>query len=456
MDIKQDMRLRLVFAAMNDLPTGAFICDSDGVVQFINKAYASYLGMSRDEAIGKHILELIPTSGIPRVLRNGKAELRQIRRFPNGANLLVNRVPLFAEDGKLIGALSMTLFDTSEQVRELLQSVKELDQKIDYCKGSIKSLLTTPYTTDSLIGESPAIKEARDLICRYAASDSSVLIIGDTGCGKELAAGALHAASRRADGPFVSVNCAAIPRELFESEVFGYQAGAFSGARREGSVGKIEAASGGTLFLDEVGDLPLSAQAKFLRALEEKKVVPLGSSRPRPVNFRLVAATNRNLEGMIKQGTFRKDFYYRINTMKLVLPPLSARREDIPVLARYFLEHMDLGVRDISPEAMEVLANYGWPGNVRELRNAVAHAASLCRGGRIEVKDLPSDCARKSAREEQSPILKNITMEAEEDAIAKAINSCGGNKTKAAAALGISRAALYVKLKKSRRNGRGD
>lgn len=444
---------KLILSAMNDLPTGAFICDREGIVQFINRAYANYLGMRPEDAVGRPILKLIPTSGIARVLRTGRAELRQIRRFPNGATLLVNRVPLFDDEGELMGALSMTLFDTSDQVKELLESVRELDKEISYCQGRIKSVLSSPYTVESIIGESRPIREMKELLLRYARSDAAVLILGDTGSGKELAAGAIHAASARSSGPFVSINCAAIPKDLFESEVFGYVRGAFSGARKDGSPGKIEAADHGTLFLDEVGDLPLPAQAKFLRVLEEKRVIPLGCTRPRPVDFRLIAATNRNLEQMIETGAFREDFYYRINSMKLQLPPLSERREDIPALTRSFLEHMGLGSLECSPEAMRALMAYSWPGNVRELRNAIGHAASLCQNGRIEVADLPTDCLRRAKRSTGSPLLHSATQDAEEEAIRKAISACGGNRSKAAAMLGISRSGLYVKLRKIAASG---
>ncbi len=445
---KNSIQEKLIQTAMNDLPTGAFICDREGIVQFMNRAYANYLGMRPEDAVGRPILKLIPTSRIAGVLRTGKAELRQIRRFPNGATLLVNRVPLFDDDGELMGALSMTLFDTCDQVKELLQSVRELDKEINYCHRRIKSVLSSPYTIDSIIGESRPIRKMKELLLRYAPSDAAILLLGDTGSGKELAAGAIHAASPRSGGPFVSINCAAIPKDLFESEVFGYVAGAFSGARKDGSPGKIEAADNGTLFLDEVGDLPLPAQAKFLRVLEEKSVVPLGSTKPRPVDFRLIAATNRDLEHMIETGAFREDLYYRINSMKLHLPPLAERQEDIPALTRSFLEHMGRGSLECSPEAMQALETYSWPGNVRELRNAIGHAASLCRNGRIEVEDLPADCLREAKRFIHSPLLHSATRDAEAEAIHKAIAACGGNRTRAAAMLGISRSGLYVKLKK--------
>ena len=446
------LRNSLIVTAMRDLPTGAFICDREGVVQFINAAYANYLHLRPDEAVGRHITELIPDSGIPAVLRSGKAELRQIRRFPNGgATLIVNRVPLFDEDGELIGALSMTLFDTAAQVKDLLEHVRCLDLKVNSCQRRIKSALSAPYTIESIVGESESVRAFKSLLLRYAHTDAAVLILGATGTGKELAAGAIHTASSRAEGPFVGINCAAIPKELFESEVFGYAPGAFSGARKEGSIGKIEVAHQGTLFLDEVGDLPMSAQAKLLRVLEEKRLFRLGSSQPRDVDFRLVAATNRDLRAMIAAGTFREDLYYRINSMKLRLPALRERREDIPLLVRFFLDHMGAGEVVCTEEAMNVLMEYPWPGNIRELRNAVGHALSLCCGGRIGVHDLPPECCRAGwGKDMAAGSLQTITMNAEGQAIEKVLRETGGNKVKAAAMLGISRAALYEKIKKLR------
>ncbi|MGE9985651.1 sigma-54 interaction domain-containing protein [Desulfovibrio sp. SGI.169] len=442
----------LIAAAMRNLPTGAFICDREGIVQFINAAYANYLRLRPEEAVGRHITELIPDSGIPAVLRSGKAELRQIRRFPNGGStLIVNRVPLFDKDGELIGALSMTLFDMADQVRELLEHVGCLDKKVNSCQRRIKSALSAPYSIESIVGESESIRTFKALLLRYAHTDAAVLILGDTGTGKELAASAIHSASSRADGPFVCINCAAIPKELFESEVFGYAPGAFSGARKEGSIGKIEMAHQGTLFLDEVGDLPLSAQAKLLRVLEEKRLFRLGSAQPRDVDFRLVAATNRDLRAMIAAGTFREDLWYRINSMKLCLPSLRERREDIPLLVRFFLDHMGAGETVCTEEAMKTLQEYSWPGNIRELRNAVGYALSLCSGGRIDVHDLPLEYSRAGRHQDMTVgSLQTVRMDAEGLAIEKILRETGGNKVKAAAILGISRAALYEKIKKLR------
>ncbi len=450
---KRELRDTLIKVAMSNLPTGAFICDREGVVQFINAAYAKYLGLRPEEAIGRHITELIPTSGIPAVLRSRKAELRQIRRFPNGgATLIVNRVPLFDDDGELIGALSMTLFDTADQVRDLLEHVQCLDKKVSSCQRRIKSALSSPYTVESIIGKSESIAAFKSLLLRYARTGAAVLILGATGSGKELAAGAIHAASSRAEGPFVSINCAAIPKELFESEVFGYAPGAFSGARKEGSVGKIEVAHQGTLFLDEVGDLPLQAQAKLLRVLEEKRLFRLGSSQPRDVDFRLVAATNRDLEAMITAGTFREDLYYRINSMKLRLPSLRERRGDIPLLVRFFLDHMGAGETICTEEAMHALMAYSWPGNIRELRNAVGHALSLCREGRVSPADLPPELRRHTLCLDENADAKGrlraIARSSEAQTLLLTLREQGWNVAKTARFLGLSRAGIYVKMRR--------
>lgn len=451
---KRELRDTLIKVAMSNLPTGAFICDREGVVQFINAAYAKYLGLRPEEAIGRHITELIPTSGIPAVLRSHKAELRQIRRFPNGgATLIVNRVPLFDDDGELIGALSMTLFDTADQVRDLLEHVQCLDKKVSSCQRRIKSALSSPYTVESIIGKSESIAAFKSLLLRYAHTGAAVLILGATGSGKELAAGAIHAASSRAEGPFVSIiNCAAIPKELFESEVFGYAPGAFSGARKEGSVGKIEVAHQGTLFLDEVGDLPLQAQAKLLRVLEEKRLFRLGSSQPRDVDFRLVAATNRNISAMLSAGSFREDLYYRINTFVLEIPPLCERADDILPIARYVLSRMGLEHLAFAPEAEAAMLAFSWPGNVRQLHNAVVHAATMRHGDVIQVDDFPPDTLPSADLPLRAVAaagdLSDIMADTEAVVIRKVLAEQGGNVSRTARTLHIARATLYEKLRK--------
>ena len=448
MDISQRNLLEL---AMSSLPTGLFICDRDGIIRFINDAYANYLRIRPEEALGRHITDFIPDSGIPAVIASGEPDLGAWRSIQGSERkLLVNRIPLRDQDGLVIGAFSLTLFDTPEQIQALLQRVDFLDKKVNSYARRIKSALRASHTINSILGNSPAITVFKSYLLHYARTESPVLILGATGTGKELAASAIHMASNRPDGPFVSINCAAIPKELFESEVFGYVPGAFSGAHKDGKIGQIELADQGTLFLDEVGDLPLHAQVKLLRVLEEKTLCRLGSSQPRAVDFRLVAATNRDLKKMIAAGTFREDLYYRINPMTLNLPPLSERVEDIPLIARDVLNRMGGEGIECTEGAMNALMRYRWPGNIRELRNVLIRALSLCSGNQITLTDLPPELRQQAIAESAGTDgkLQSVVKNSEAQTILLALGDHHWNVAKTARALGISRASMYEKMRK--------
>lgn len=432
MDISQRNLLEL---AMSSLPTGLFICDRDGIIRFINDAYANYLRVRPEDAMGRHITDFIPDSGIPAVIASGEPELGAWRSIQGSERkILVNRIPLRDQDGHVIGAFSLTLFDTPEQMQALLQRVDFLDKKVNSYARRIKSALRASHTINSILGNSPAITAFKSYLLRYARTESPVLILGATGTGKELAASAIHMASNRPDGPFVSINCAAIPKELFESEVFGYVPGAFSGAHKDGKIGQIELADQGTLFLDEVGDLPLHAQVKLLRA----------------VDFRLVAATNRDLKKMIAAGTFREDLYYRINPMTLNLPPLSERVEDIPLIVRDVLNRMGGERVRCTESAMNALMRYPWPGNIRELRNVLIRALSLCQDNQITLTDLPSELRQQAVTESAGTDgkLQSVVKNSEAQTILLALGDHHWNVAKTARALGISRASMYEKMRK--------
>lgn len=450
---------KLLEHALKSLPTGLFICDRGGIVRFINDAYSQYLQIAPQDVVGHHITKFIPDSRIPAVLESGVAEMgarRQIRSGGKSTTLLVNRLPLRDADGEIMGVLSMTLLDAPEQISKLLHQVEALDKQVNAYTRRMKSALTSRYTLDSILGSSAPMRMFREHLRRYAETDSPVLILGATGTGKELAAGAIHSESPRADGPFVDINCAAIPRELFESEIFGYVPGAFSGAHKDGKVGRIELAHQGTLFLDEIGDLPMEAQVKLLRVLEEKKLHRLGSSQDRVVDFRLVAATNRDLAAMIRAGTFREDLYYRINPLTLRLPSLRERAEDIPQLTRAIMDRLNAEAVACGESAMAALLRYSWPGNIRELRNVIVRALSLCSGGVITLADLPPDVlhggvpAEKSATHTASPTtqLHAVVSSSESQAILAALEEHGWNVSRAAKSLGISRATIYEKMKR--------
>lgn len=305
------------------------------------------------------------------------------------------------------------------------------------------------YRPTDILGKSLAIERAQQALHRAAATDSNVLLLGETGVGKELFAHALHRLSRRSSRPFVAVNAAAIPESLLEAELFGYVGGSFTGARREGRMGRFQQADGGTLFLDEVGDLPLPLQAKLLRVLQEGEVDVVGGGTRR-VDFRLVAATNQNLTALVEQERFRKDLFYRINVIRVEIPALRDRREDILILAEHFMADLSqrYGRSDLvlDPETIRLLTAHSWPGNVRELRNVVERAFVFAQGSRIMPLHLPEELRRPSTLAEAHSTHATLA-EHEAEAIKRALKATGGNKVQAARMLGISRAGLYNKLK---------
>mgnify|MGYP002795111757 CR=1 FL=1 len=302
---------------------------------------------------------------------------------------------------------------------------------------------------DELIGQSPVMLKFQELLARVAPTDVWVLLTGENGTGKELAARALHAGSRRADAPMIAVNCAAIPEELIESELFGHEKGAFTSAD-QARAGRFEMANNGTLFLDEIGDMSLKTQAKILRILQEQSFERVGGTRTIKVDVRVIAATNKNLEEAIAAGTFREDLYYRINPMTLNLPPLSERVEDIPLIVRDVLNRMGgEGVR-CTESAMNALMRYPWPGNIRELRNVLIRALSLCQDNQITLTDLPSELRQQAVAESAGTDgkLQSVVKNSEAQTILLALGDHHWNVAKTARALGISRASMYEKMRK--------
>ena len=454
---------------LNSLTTGIFVCDdkdNNYIVRFINDAYARYLGLPREEILGRPITDFIPDSRAPFVTSTGLAEMGDLRTFksPDGERvIIVNRLP-FKCGEQSVGMLSQTLFGSREEFDLVTKRVAYLDKKVASYARRIKSALSPHYKLSSIQGESEVIAQFREHLVRYAQAESPVFILGATGTGKELAAHALHCESPRNEGPFVSINCAAIPKELFESELFGYAPGAFSGAHKDGKVGQIELADQGTLFLDEIGDTPPSVQAKLLRVLEDRTLYRLGSLQPRTVDFRLIAATNRDPKAMIAEGSFREDLYYRISPLVLQVPLLRERPEDIPLLARSMLQHMGRERVRITASALQALSTYCWPGNIRELRNVIVRAVSHCRDNVIDMCDLPPDLladfgvcppqrsgensARKDTEGAPGSSLPEMLANNELRLIILTLQDQRWNVAKSARALGIARATLYEKLKK--------
>ena len=306
------------------------------------------------------------------------------------------------------------------------------------------------YTFETIQGNSRAIQDALHLGRIASRSDSTTLILGESGTGKELFAQAIHNGSERHNGPFVAVNCGAIPRDLVQSELFGHVEGAFTGSARGGSAGKFELADGGTIFLDEIGDMAFDAQVSLLRVLQEGEVTRVGAKNSRSVNVRIIAATHRNLCQAVAQGAFREDLYYRLNVLNLTVPPLRMRRDDIPLLARHFLNRcarsMRKAVQGFSPDALELLSAYGWPGNVRELENSIERATNLAMGELIQAADLPLETQQRAALRPYEPQPAQDLSSHERHAIVAALTAASGNIRLAARQLNVSRGGLYNKM----------
>jgi DNA-binding NtrC family response regulator len=317
---------------------------------------------------------------------------------------------------------------------------------------SLRQQLQSKFGFDNIVGESPAMREIFDTVRQVAPARTSVLLLGESGTGKELIATALHQLSPRAQGPMVTVHCAALPATLLESELFGHEKGAFTGAH-EKRIGRFEQAQGGTLFLDEIGEIDATVQVKLLRFLGERTFERVGSNKTLTADVRLIAATNKDLEEQVKAGKFREDLYFRLAVVPIVLPPLRQRAGDIPLLAKAFLKEFALengkSVNDFTPEALEALMNYAWPGNVRELRTAIEHAVVLTRGEKIGLRDLPPALRAAAPGGGPARLLgqPDLTVaQAEKHLILRALKECAGNRTEAARKLGMSRRTLHRKL----------
>lgn len=438
---------------LDSLPMGVLFCDMDYIIRFVNKAYADLLGRRPEELLGCDITEIIPHSRVRVVLRDGRAEMGELCQLGPGNALpvVVNRIPVRDGQGRLAGMVSQAIFNDPEELKKLSSKIDHLGHTLNQYKRRIKASLAPQYSLRSILGESAPMRRLKQQVRSYAQLDAPVLILGATGAGKELFAHALHTESPRAEGPLVSINCAAIPKDLFESELFGYARGAFSGAHQDGKIGQIELADKGTLFLDEIGEMPPEIQAKLLRVLESRSVCRVGSVNARNVDFRLVAATNRNISAMLSAGSFREDLYYRINTFVLEIPPLCERADDILPIARYVLSRMGLEHLAFAPEAEAAMLAFSWPGNVRQLHNAVVHAATMRHGDMIQVDDFPPDTlpsADLPLRAVAAGDLSDIMADTEAVVIRKVLAEQGGNVSRTARTLHIARATLYEKLRK--------
>ncbi|MDR3588618.1 MAG: sigma 54-interacting transcriptional regulator [Negativicutes bacterium] len=423
---------------------GLVVVDHLARIIFIEETYAKMRGLDPKAVIGCYIKDVIPTSKLPMVVESGKPLIGDVF-IQQERQAICNRIPLIKE-GVLIGAMSFQIF---EGVETLLQTVNELQSQNRYYKEKLKKFSGIRYSLSDIIGSCSVTAELRSAILMAASSNATVLIQGETGTGKELVAHALHQESRRSHYSFVKLNCAAIPQELLESELFGYEEGSFTGARKTGKKGKFELANKGTLFLDEISQLSMAAQAKLLRVLQEKEIERVGGLESIPLNVRIVAATNDDLEELVRKGAFRSDLYYRLDVIPIRVAPLRDRKQDIPLLVEKFAEkygeQAGIGGLTVSPEIMEFLMKYDWPGNIRELEHAVERAISLCNSANLQVKHFDWLLPRMRGIV-QGGKIREAKDETEKQIILNTLRRTQGNKKKAAEMLGISRTLLYQKI----------
>lgn len=431
---------------------GVMVVDQKGIITRITHAYCRFLKIKQEEAVGKHCTVVLPNSRMEIVAQTGVAEIGEPMTI-QGQEALVMRVPL-KENGLIVGAVGKVMFRDVQELRTLTEKLDLLENKIKFYEKELQHYQKHRYTFSSIMGSSPAILRAKALAEKAASGKSTVLLLGESGTGKELFAHAIHAASPRHNNPFVRVNCGAIPAELLESELFGYEEGAFTGAKKGGKLGKFEAANGGTIFLDEIGDLPLAMQAKVLRVLQEKEVERVGSNQIQQLDIRVIAATHRDLEKMVASGEFRRDLYYRLNVFTINIPPLREREGDIPFLSNYLLgrieREMGSASRVLDRRVEELFNLYSWTGNVRELQNALERASNVAEGNIIFIRDLPlylQDLESGQQLKALQPLALEVA-EAERSAILKALGLSAGNKAKAAEILGIHRTNLYRKMER--------
>ena len=428
---------------LNSIADGVFTTDRDGRITFFNKAAQEITGFTSKEALGHYCFDIFRADicqsrcALKETIRTKKEIINLpvtiLNKGGKKVPISISTAVLRDEEGQIIGGV-----ETFRDLSTIEELKKELFQK---------------YTLGDIISKNHLIHEIFNILPDIAESDSTVLIQGASGTGKELYANAIHNLSRRKTRPFIQVNCGALPDTLLESELFGYVKGAFTDAKKD-KPGRFAIAHGGTIFLDEVGDMSPSLQVKLLRVLQEKEFEPLGSNRPMKADVRIIAATNKDLTKLVTEGKFRDDLYYRLNVVKIDLPPLSQRREDIPLLIDAFIQkfnaRMGKQITGVSDQALRLLLNHDFPGNVRELENIIEHAFILCRGNLIDLDCLPKELTRTSATMDTSLPLKKESPfgKAEAEVIEKTLNKYQGSRVKSAQELGIERTTLWRKMKR--------
>lgn len=440
------------------------VVDKDGYIRYLSPVHERFFGLARGEAYGKYVTEVIENTRLHDVARTGKAEIGQLQQM-RATTRVVTRMPILDSEGNIVAAIGQVMFKGPDQLATLSAEVARLKSELTYYQQALSGDFGKRHGLDRIIGQSKAIQRLKEQISKIAILNVPVLLVGESGTGKELVSHAIHLLSTRRDESMVMVNAAAMPGTLVETELFGYEAGAFTGADRKGRRGKFEQAHQGTLFLDEVGDMPLEIQVKLLRVLQDGSFERVGSDKPRNSNFRLISATNRDFASMIDKGEFRLDLFYRLSVVTLYIPPLRDRLEDIPLLANQAL--YDFAIKNstkqksLAPDVIPFLQQQSWPGNVRQLMHAVESATIFSDSDIITVDEFRGqrhlldamETLPVAAVQPEIPVadagktsVRAAVSEVEDQLIRAALKEFDGNKKRIAVELGISRSYLYKKL----------
>jgi len=445
-NLQADPLFKIILDSLND---GVLITDENAYVKYVNPAYERIVGANGADIVGRRLQDVRQGSRLPEGLQSGRP-LLGIRRSVNEIEYIADINPIILS-GRIIGAISIVRDIT--QLEELGKKLRAYSHRVTELKNKVKDIHQARFSFDDIVGESSEISKVKTMARRVAETDAPVMILGESGTGKERFAHAIHKASARAADPFVPVNCAALPDHLLLSELFGYEEGAFTGASKGGKLGLFEVANGGTLFLDEIGDMGFELQSKLLRVIESGEFLRIGGTPPIAVDVRIISATNKDLEKLMKENKFREALYYRLNVVSLRIPPLRDHLSDVPARVDYYLAILNAKAKKrvtIAPEAVALLTQYSYPGNIRELINILGFAATTCEGDEIGPDDLPIIGKLRSLPFPQTNTLSGTVKKSERNSIVEALAYHGttvAGKRDAAKALGISLATLYNKIK---------
>ncbi|RSL33912.1 PAS domain-containing protein [Salibacterium salarium] len=438
--------LENIIMAIND---GVLVIDTDGIVQLINQEYTKITGVKEETILGKYLRDVRKGAVLLETLKDGEKR-NGIYRKEGTREYVVDMAPIY-QDGEIVGAVSVC--KSLNEVHVLTRELESSKQKIAKLKSTVEDIYKAKYTFDDIVGKDGALQETVNRSKKAANSTMNILIQGESGTGKELFAHSIHQESLRYGSPFVPVNCSAIPVNLMESELFGYEEGAFTNSKSGGKIGLFELADKGTIFLDEIGELPMELQVKLLRVIQEGSIRKIGGLKEKEIDVRVISATNKNLSNIVEKGRFREDLFYRLNGIQITVPPLRKRKEDLPLLIEQLTHTFSPGNASVfSEEVKEFFAEYEWPGNVRELYNVINYALNMADSRYVNMEHLPEFVQESRGhvkKGKRTGTLKELLRETEHEIIEETLrtyeNSLHGKK-QAAAALGVSLATLYNKI----------